>query len=195
MRSGSVFARLWLAALACAGIASAHWLAYFAAGTHGHLHDELLSSTGHAYWPYFAAVSMAALVAALARPVIQGFRAGPNRTGIRFIPTVLVLAVVQVGGFLALEVGERMLFAQGHSLNVLSESVVLWGLALQVVTAVVATIVVRLLARVGEFVARLRWHRIPATTTSTPWFTSQTYAPALAPASGGPSLRAPPFVR
>jgi hypothetical protein len=138
---------------------------------------------------------MAALVAGLARPLIHGFRAGTSGAPLRLVPMAILLTLIQVGGFLVMEVGERILFTQGHSLNIFGESVVFWGLALQVVTALLATIAVRLLARVGEFVARLRRSAYRSETTPTHWLTTQTHTPTLANATGGRSLRAPPLVR
>jgi hypothetical protein len=195
MRRDSVSARAWLGALGCAGIAGAHWLAYLLADA-GHHHDEgFLASTGHAYWPYFAALAMAALVAGLARPLIRGFRTERPVETLSFVPMALVLTVIQAGGFLALEVGERVLFAPGHSLDVFGETVVLWGLALQVVTALAATIAVRVLTRVAAFVARLRRTHAGHRAASATWVITRIYPPALVPASGGASLRAPPAVR
>jgi hypothetical protein len=106
-----------------------------------------------------------------------------------------MLVLIQAGGFLALEVGERMLFAPGHALNIFGESVVLWGLALQVLTALIATVAVRLLVRVGEFVARLRRAALVSETTATGWLSTQTHTPTFVNATGGPALRAPPLLR
>jgi hypothetical protein len=190
----SAYARLWLGALACAGITGAHWLAYVL--THGaHSHQQgALASTGHAYWPYFAALAMAALVAALARPLMQGFQAEPDDGQPRLGSMAVSLALMQMGGFFLLEIGERMIFAPGQSLNVLHEPVVLWGLLLQVVTAVAASLVVRLLVRIGQFVARVHRRILETGSAEVAWFITQISAPAPVPASGGPSLRAPPLV-
>ena len=69
MNRGPAAVRMWLGALACAGMAGAHWLAYALAGAGSDPHDRLLlESTGHSYWPYLAALAMGALLVGFAGP-------------------------------------------------------------------------------------------------------------------------------
>ena len=203
MRRDASRAGLWLGALACGGVAGAHWLAYLLAGTHNHggLHAsphshsgvELLASTGHAYWSYFGPIALALLIAGFARSLVNGYQREPDGESRRWLSTASSLTLIQVVGFLALEIGERALFAQGHSLNVLNESVVIWGLALQVVTAAAATIAIRFLTRVGEIARSLSRRRLRTVPKRVLGLISQTQSPPAVPATGGPSLRAPPL--
>ena len=203
MRREASRATLWLGALACGGVAGAHWLAYFLAAAHSHdgvhssahSHDgaDLLASTGHEYWSYFAPIAMAVLIAGLAKSVFNGYRKKSHGAEQRWLSTAAALTLIQVVGFLTLEIGERALFAPGHPLSVLNESVVLWGLAFQVVTAVTATILIRILTRVGEIARGFSRPRAKAGATRVLGLVSQTQLPPAAPATGGPSLRAPPL--
>ena len=109
MRTVSKLPRLWIGALAGAGIAGAHWVAYLVDASHGHTHRQLLESTGHSYWPWFAALAMGALLVALAPTTNARTRNRRDQSEMPLTSLAIVLTVIQTCGFLALEMGERML--------------------------------------------------------------------------------------
>jgi hypothetical protein len=196
MQTRLLAARYWIGALACAGIAGAHWLAYLIAGAHAHTHSSgLLSETGHAYWPAFAGIAMAAVVAGLGFPAMQRIRNSGSALGASSgIATFAFMALLQLGGFSLLELGERFLFVPGHSLNLAAEPVFWWGLALQVLVAGLAALVLRVLLRFVDFIVELRTKRAPTATATIKWFVELCSRPTLAPATGGSCLRGPPVL-
>ena len=179
-----------LGALAFVCVLVSHYLAYRLAAPDPHYRDALLHSTGHRYF-VFVAGGLLGLLSAAAAVWLRADAAGldTRRAGFRFaLPRLLVL---QVGGFLSLEAGERLLFGGGVS-HLPVEAPVLIGLVLQLLVAVVGALSLVLVVRAVERFLKRR---------QTPEVASR--APELPPAlhvlplrsailTGGGAPRAPP---
>jgi hypothetical protein len=146
----SVRTRLWLGGLAAGGVAAAHILAFIVASPDPVRRGRLLDETGHGAWPVIVSVALAGLVVALAR-----FAVGRIRDSDRPAPATLWrltagrLMALQSLGFVALEAVERLI--SGHGLGrLMTEPVVLIGVALQVLVALVAAALMVLLARLVD---------------------------------------------
>ena len=146
--------RIWLWASAFAALVGAHALTFWVAAPDHHDRAELLHETGHGSWTSLFVLAGAAFVAAIValgnRWASPSDRAVPYGRLIRF--AWKRLAPLQVAGFVALECTERA-FAHGSPLEALSEPLVLWGLALQVLAALLCGL---LLAAFTRLVRRLR---------------------------------------
>jgi hypothetical protein len=146
--------RAWLWGSAFAALVGAHALTFFLAAPDHHDRAELLHETGHGSWTSIFILAGAAFVAAIValgnRWASPRDRAIPLPRLIRFAWKRLV--PLQVAGFIALECTERA-FAHGSPLEAISEPLVLWGLALQVLAALACGL---LLAVFTRLVRRLR---------------------------------------
>ena len=185
--------RLWLGALAAAGVGLTHVLAYFLTAPDPTARRELLEQTAHGYWSYASAFALGVLVAGLSGFVIsrvreRALRPQSGRALYFFITTRLV--VLQAVGFLVLEASERAV--AGGLVDVLAEPVVLLGLGIQAVVAAIGALFLLLLARILEavtdgtasvFVRPASRIFLPVLSFSRP----HTYA-----AAGGATPRAPP---
>lgn len=155
MRSGlGARERVWLWGSAFAALVGAHALTFFLAAPGHHERAELLHETGHGSWTSTFVLAGAALVAAL---VALGCRwASPRDRAVPFGHLTRFafkrLMPLQVVGFVALESVERSL-AHGSPIEALSEPLVLWGVALQVLAALGCGL---LLAAFTRLVRRLR---------------------------------------
>lgn len=144
---------LAFAGLAFAGLVAGHSLSYrLAAPLHG---------LPHPYWgSAVAAALIAALLAALAATAL-GLRARRWGDSAPHSSWAL-LAVLQVTGFIALEVGERV-GAGIDAARAFTDPAVLLGLPLQLVFAWLAALLLKLFARLGEVLAAgARRHRLRA---------------------------------
>ena len=186
----------WLVALplAVAGTQLAHAFAYRVATPDADARAHELSATGHAYLEYLPlAVAIGAVV------VLLGLAAELRRSigapgARRRSPRLWRFAVLAPAIFVGQEHLERLAFAGGSSLQLVTEPIFLLGLVLQAPFALAAYLVARSLLRAVRSVARLlsarmsplrrecrpRWHHVA---TSTPRL------PALALGYGS---RAPP---
>ena len=186
-------ARLSLGALACAGVAVTHVLAFSLSASDPAARHDLLVATGHGWWAHMGGLSLGLLVVALVgvlTPRAWGDGALGGARG--YLYTVTRLALLQGGAFVALEAVERS--TVGHPLaEILAEPVVLIGLVVQLVVAVVAAFLVAVLRRVVvRLAAFLRpTLRPPRRILPRPGF-ARVPIPALALAVGGPTLRGPP---
>lgn len=186
--------RLSIGLIAGAAILGAHWLAYVVAAPGGHARDHLLQVTGHGYWPLAAALAIAGVVAGLLGFVGQRLSADPdissNKATIFRLALPRVLAL-QVGGFFALEIVERVVVGHNVDFATLLEPTFVIGMAAQLAAALLAAI---LLVGVAFVVERLVAR--PATPTASSALTaplvSLIAAPRLVPATGGLTLRGPP---
>ncbi len=194
-----------LGSVAAFGIVAAHCGAYlFAAPAapvvpavghhHGH-HAVEAVATGHQHWLTLAALAVAAVVAGLSVLAAHLIR-HPHETEARgrsFSKAAFLLALLQTGGFAALEFFERGVFASGDLGLPLGERVFWVGIMLQVLVAVVGALFLVLFARAITFVARLgrvrRDRRSPSVFVSR---SSLVSVPALRMVAGGLSFRGPP---
>lgn len=190
MRSGPrLRTRLWLGALAFAGVAFAHGLTFLLVAPDPHARERLLASTGHGYWPYVMPVALGALVAALA-----GFAAGRRAAAPAdrlYRVTALRMAILQTAGFVLLESAERF-FAHASLATLMAEPFLLIGISVQVALALVAALLLVVVARVVERFSSRRFRLRPAK-AARPRGVLRAAAPRLRVASGGATLRGPPL--
>lgn len=177
---------LGVAALAGGAMVLAHWLAYVIAVPDGHSRAHVLSTTGHDYWLYAAALGLAAGVFGFGTSIRAQLADGGRVMGVG-----ARLMGMQVVGFLALEVTERVV--SGHAWNdVLHEPVVAIGVIAQILVALIGAVLLRGVARV---VARIRSARKSQAepTSIVRYFPSRVFGvPAVALTAGGLGLRGPP---
>jgi hypothetical protein len=145
--------RLRLLALAIAGAACGHTLAYALSFPDRMARQSVLRVTGHAYW--HAAVA-AAIVAALwfatghvARHVRAGRRRDPIGPGVTFAG----LAALQLAVFGGMEIVERVAVGAPVS-TVLDHRILVVGCAVQLAVAALLTRATSLLGRVAEAIGR-----------------------------------------
>jgi hypothetical protein len=141
--------RAWLAAIGSGGIVLGHWLAYLFTIPADAERHHVLEATGHAYWPYVLALAVGAAAAGLAHFIYGCFSSsGSSSCDVKasFVPIALRLASVQVAGFLALEIGERLMSRAGLG-EIFSDRSVVAGVIIQLIVAAIATIVLILLDR------------------------------------------------
>src|SRR5262245_52695791 len=113
MRRRRAFHGLPLAGTATAGVVLGHWLSYVLALPETRLRGEVLVASGHGYWRTAVKIAVVAVVAALgtvaARHLNDRGRADAPLPE-RLSSLTLRLAVLQVVGFTAMEVTERLAF-------------------------------------------------------------------------------------
>ena len=133
-------ARLGIGLLSIAGMAAGHYLTYLVAAPHQHTRTELLQETGHAGESPFLILAISALLAACIS-VLAGHGA---RVRTRLWVTAVRLFVFQVGAFLALETGERII--AGADLGQAAIEPVLWlGILVQLLVAGAGAFILRAL--------------------------------------------------
>ncbi|HEX2031043.1 MAG TPA: hypothetical protein VHL78_06555 [Actinomycetota bacterium] len=185
--------RLWLGGLASAGVALSHFLAFLVATPDHAARSDLLSQTGHGYWPYFIAVALGALVAGLVG--FAGERAWGEADGAGFRSlyrfTAIRLLVLQAVGFLLLEGAERLI-VHGSLDGLLSEPVVIIGLLVQAAVALAGALLLVLFVRVVDRVRALFRRSARPPRVALPRGPLAFTPPPLPVAGGGPAPRAPP---
>jgi hypothetical protein len=171
---------------------ASHWLAYLLASPDPHSRAHLLQATGHGYWPSASWLAAGVAIAGLGSfiggriaPVVRKSRGAIFRHA---LPRFLIL---QVGGFVALEFGERILAGHSVGMATLFESTLLIGLVVQVVAAVAASLLLVAIAFVVDRLFRVAPSRTRRTSTTRP-LVSLISAVRLVPATGAHSLRGPP---
>ena len=185
--------RLWLGGLALSGVAAAHALAYLLVAPDSDHRTTLLASTGHGYWWVVEALGLGALVAGLAGFAVErlGFARNGTASARPWADVAPRLVVLQITGFLLLEFLERLI-VEGTAAHVLTEPVVLIGVAVQAAAALLAAALIALFARVVDSFRR----RIPfaGAPSSSQWFPlGDVLPPTFQRAAGGATLRGPPF--
>ncbi len=182
----------WLpvAALAATGTVAGHTLSYVLAFRNTASRNHVLSSTGHSYW-WLAGVASLSL-ALYAVTAVLGRHARRPETEPFGRRLLAVLAAMQAGLFLAVEIGERL--AAGVPIGgVLTHALLPTGLGIQVLVALVSALVLRIVARAGSSLGRRRTgrlHRHRPELSSAP--VVELPRPALRLAAGGRGLRGPP---
>ena len=189
--------RLSIGLIAGAAMLGSHWLAYVLAAPDGHARAHLLQVTGHGYWPLATALAIAGIVAGLLGFVGQRLSADPDVSSSRAnifrlaLPRALAL---QVGGFFALELLERVIVGHAVGLSTMLESTFVIGIAAQLAAALLAAILLVGVAYVVErLVARTAARKRSSTLAAS--LISLVAAPRLLPATGGLTLRGPPTHR
>ena len=185
--------RLLLGGMAAAGIVVAHLLAYLFAVPDPHDRVHVLESTGHGAWGYVAALGLGLLVAGLLRYVVKSFRGGDGSTAP--FPTIAArLAVLQLGGFIAIEALERLSVDHTTS-GLFSEPVIQMGLLLQVVIALIGALALTLLTRAIRSVLARRSGPQGATDSVKPFPRVAEIVRRSTVGTGGGTLRGPPLLR
>ena len=173
----------WLVALplAVAGTQLAHALAYRVATPDADARAHELTTTGHAYFAYLPlliAVGAVVVLLGLAVELLRSVGAPPrSRRG----PGLWRFAVLAPAIFVCQEHLERLAFAGGSSLQLVTEPTFVLGLLLQAPFALAAYALARFLLRAVRSVARLlapsrpaprecrpRWHRVASSTPRIP---------------------------
>lgn len=186
-------ARVPIGLIALAAMLGSHWIAYVLAAPDPHARVDLLASTGHGYWPSAAGFAVAALVLGLGAFISQRLtptvRSTRRRVFTHALPRFLVL---QVGGFTALEMVERLVSGHDVGFQDLLASTFLIGIAIQLIAALVSALVLVLVATVIE---RLIGTPRPEFVGSNVelFLVSLISAPRLVPATGAHTLRGPPL--
>jgi hypothetical protein len=185
-----------LYATAAAGLVGGHLLGYLAVAPDPGRRSFLLAGSGHAYLSKAVVLAAAAAIlaataaAALGAARVHG-RTRPGAPGGRSVG--MRLAGLQVLGFIALEVGERVM--AGASLEDLA-TVFGLGVPLQVLVAALGALVLSAVARAAEAVARVLAGPAPVARSASvglsepgaPWIPSAIIStPRLS--RGPPSLR------
>jgi hypothetical protein len=150
-RAANTRARLWVAAVAGAGVVASHGIAYRITAPGALQRAELLDSTGHRYFSLLVAAVSVALVIGLGAFVAESLAAGRASLAPRrlFSYTLVRLTGLQAAGFLVLEALERLMGGEHHFASaLLSEPATLLGVALQLLSALIAAALLVLLRRV-----------------------------------------------
>jgi hypothetical protein len=138
------------------GVVLGHWLSYLLAMPGAGIRGEVLAATGHAYWLTALKQAVVLVVVSLAAIALRQVRlvrtqeppdhAGPGSLALRLVG-------LQVVGFLALEVTERVVAGAPIS-SLLAHHVLVLGLLVQVVVASSAALFLSLFARAAGALAR-----------------------------------------
>ena len=174
-----------------------HWLAYLLAAPDGHARAHLLEMTGHGYWPIAIALGIAGFAAGLFGVVARTLGGDPALTSSKarlFASAFPRTLALQVGGFAALEILERVLVGHSIGLTTLLEPTFVIGLALQLLAALVTALLLVGVAYAVELLVALVTAPTATATLPIPLI-SLIPAPRLVPATGGLTLRGPPFLR
>lgn len=155
MKKSSGFLRhLAIFGTAFIGLLLGHYLDYLVAiPDHDH-RQVFLASTGHGYLRVGLIFACVALVISVLAALVLGYRRG--KRGIRetsefsFRSALFRLSVVQAGGFIALELVERLV--SGGSFHGMP-ALLLLGVVVQVLVAAIGGAILVLLGRVAEMVA------------------------------------------
>jgi hypothetical protein len=153
-----------------------------------HARTRLLAATGHDLLPQLAVLAVAALAVGLC-VLPYGARATSTAA---WRPLVRDLVALQCGGFLCLELAERLwVHAGGGLVHLLGDPTIAAGLVLQVPIGVVAALLLALLLRLAPERMPLVVAAVPPRPPATPG-----HAPRLRtqrPGQEARSLRGPPL--
>jgi hypothetical protein len=154
--------RLMLACTAAAGIVAAHALDYLVVLPDDHLRRRTLALSGHGYLPRAVVIAISgAILAALAAAAL-GLARGRGRDipPLDYASAATRIAALQVGGFLTLEIVERL--ATGSRFGHHSPALIAVGVGLQVFFSFVGALILRIVSCAAEAVARALAPRPPA---------------------------------
>jgi hypothetical protein len=144
--------RFLLGGMAAGGVVASHSLAYLLASPDPHSRAELLEATGHDDFGVVIALALGVLVAGLSRFASGRAWAQTNtRASDLYALTVPRLLALQLGGFVTLEMIERVLMGL-TPLHIVSEPAVLIGLLLQAGAALIGAGLLILFAKTLESV-------------------------------------------
>jgi hypothetical protein len=137
--------------VAAAALLLGHWVAYVLTYRQVQLRDVVLAQTGHSYLAWAGKFSFVILFVALAWLVSEACKrdAPPSGQGARFLPVAARLIAIQVLGFSALEVLERMM-VRAPVLEMFAHYTYALGILMQVITALAGAVIVLLLTRTAR---------------------------------------------
>ena len=187
-------ARLSLGLIAAAAMLGSHWAAYFLAAPDPHDRAHLLQASGHSYWP--TAITLALGAAVIGLIAFVGSRLRPEvRTSrsLIFAGALPRFLTLQVGGFLLLEVVERLTSGHGLVLTGMFLTILLVGVVVQVGAAIVCSLLLALIAHVIERITSRPPQVSTTSTTATLPLVSLVPVPRPVPATGAHTLRGPPL--
>jgi len=134
------------------GLAGAHALDYFLLYRNPVVRTGLLMQTGHAYFgkafEFAIASAVLAVIGSFAFGVMRAHHPAEHRSVWR---SAGMLALIQSGGFVALEAGERLV-VNAHAGQLLKVTLV--GVVLQMIVATITAFVLSLIERAGRIMAR-----------------------------------------
>lgn len=155
MRSGALMRTLTILGLGLAGLVGGHALGYAIAFPDDAHRAALLDTTGHGYMPSVSRLALMLGIAAVITGIAAGYMHRPRAARPSFARVALWLVGLQCGGFIGLEVVERVL--AGAPMSSLSLVLLVVGLLSQAVVAVVLALLIAGLRRLG---AALRTTRL-----------------------------------
>jgi hypothetical protein len=143
-----------LAGIAAGGLLAGHALDYFVVFPSGDHRSHVLAVTGHGYLPSAALVAVLTLLFGLAVAAVLGARDTRRADPVALKPHAFTAALValQVGGFLALESGERLL--TGAGLSDLTGPLLGVGIVFQVLVALAGRLLFTAFYRAGAAIGR-----------------------------------------
>jgi len=180
--------RAALTGFAAGGLMLGHWAVYLLREPDVHARTRLLAATGHALLPQLAVLTVAALVVGVC---VLPYGARATSPG-AWRPLARHLVALQCGGFVCLELAERLwVHAGGGIAHLLGDPTIAAGLVLQVPIGVVAALLLALLLRLAPV-------RVPPAAAGAPPRPPAGHGPAprlhtQRPGQEARSLRGPPL--
>jgi hypothetical protein len=137
--------------VAAAALLLGHWAAYVLTYRQLQLRDVVLAQTGHSYLAWAGKLAFVILFLAVAWLVTEACRSNqPSPEGpARFLPVAARLMGIQVVGFSALEVIERMM-VRAPVIEMFAHYTYALGVLMQVITALAGAVIVLLLTRTAR---------------------------------------------
>lgn len=153
-RNSRVLSYLALLGTAFAGLLLGHYLDYFIAIPDRHRRHAVLAASGHGYLRSAIVFVLAAAAVSVVAALVLGFRRARDKDSSPhdFRAIASRLCAVQVGAFIALEMGERLL-SGGSFIEV--ASLLLVGTVAQVLISLLGSVILAMLAKAGEIISRI----------------------------------------
>jgi hypothetical protein len=198
MRERRWLSRPSVAGIGAGGVVLGHWLAYRVAIPEPVLRDEILASTGHAYWLVAVKAAVVLGLAGVGSVLVarlSGELRGYAPVRHSFGRLGLELAAIQAPAFTAMELVER-LASHAPLAGMFLHGVFLIGLLCQLAVAAAGAVILRWLERAadGMGTAVARWRRPPANARVLPLF-DRTPSRPVAAMAGAAGVRGPPSAR
>ena len=183
---------MWVGAVACAGVAFSHEIAYLLVAPEAPRRAELMDATGHRYFALVVAAGLVALVVGLGDFVAESIASRGRALDARKLFSFAAgrLTALQAAGFVVLEALERLAGGEHHFASaLLAEPATLLGIALQLLSALIAALILVGLRRV--IVHARAVGRPLGQPTAASWNTGVA-RPRFIAVAGNASPRAPP---
>jgi hypothetical protein len=135
--------------VAAAALLLGHWAAYVLTYRQLQLRDAVLAQTGHSYLAWAGKLTFVILFLAVAWLVTEACRSSQADAERRFLPVAARLMGIQIVGFSALEVIERMM-VRAPVMEMFAHYTYALGILMQVITALAGAVIVLLLTRTAR---------------------------------------------